>query len=52
MKSTFEGEPKGQIEEGIEKAVWLNAEQVKTALKKSYSNIKLLFEEFEEKENL
>jgi 8-oxo-dGTP pyrophosphatase MutT (NUDIX family) len=49
MTSTFEGEPKGQIEEGIEKAVWLNAEEIKTALTKSYSNIKLLFEE---KENL
>jgi 8-oxo-dGTP pyrophosphatase MutT (NUDIX family) len=44
MKSTFNGIPQGQIEEGIEKAVWLNPEQVKEALLNSYENIKLLFE--------
>ena len=45
MQSDFEGTPKGQIEEGIEKVAWLNPEQVKEALKNSYENIKLLFEE-------
>jgi 8-oxo-dGTP pyrophosphatase MutT (NUDIX family) len=45
MKSTFEGTPIGQLEEGIEKAAWLNSEQIKEALKNSYENIKLLFEE-------
>ena len=44
MKSTFDGIPHGQIEEGIEKAVWLNPAEVKEALKNSYENIKLLFE--------
>jgi 8-oxo-dGTP pyrophosphatase MutT (NUDIX family) len=45
MQSTFEGTPIGQIEEGIEKVAWLNSEQIKEALKNSYENIKLLFEE-------
>lgn len=45
MQSTFEGIPLPQAEEGIEKAVWLNPEQVKEALKNSFENIKLLFEE-------
>jgi len=45
MKTTFEGTLKPQTEEGIEKVTWLNPEQVKEALKKSYENIKLLFEE-------
>ena len=47
MQSDFEGTLKGQIEEGIEKVAWLNPEQVKEALKNSYENIKLLFEEEE-----
>ena len=47
MQSDFEGTLKGQIEEGIEKVAWLNPEQVKEALKNSYENIKLLFEEGE-----
>ena len=33
------------LEEGIEKVAWLNPEQIKEALKNSYENIKLLFEE-------
>ncbi|WP_289658258.1 NUDIX hydrolase [Flavobacterium panacagri] len=45
MFSDFEGTPHGQIEEGIEKVAWLNPEQIKEALKNSYENIKLLFEE-------
>jgi 8-oxo-dGTP pyrophosphatase MutT (NUDIX family) len=47
MQSDFEGTPKGQIEEGIEKVAWLNPEQIKEALKNSYENIKLLFAEKE-----
>ena len=44
MQTTFKGTPVGQIEEGIEKAVWLNPQQIQEALKNSYENIKLLFE--------
>jgi 8-oxo-dGTP pyrophosphatase MutT (NUDIX family) len=45
MQSDFEGSLQGQAEEGIEKVEWLNPEQIKEALKNSYENIKLLFEE-------
>jgi 8-oxo-dGTP pyrophosphatase MutT (NUDIX family) len=45
MKTNFEGTPKGQLEEGIEKVAWLTPEEIKEALKNSYENIKLLFEE-------
>ena len=45
METDFEGTPMPQANEGIEKAVWLNKEQVKEAMKNSYENIKLLFEE-------
>lgn len=45
MQTSFEGTPIPQVNEGIEKAVWLNPEQIKEALKNSYENIKLLFEE-------
>jgi len=45
MQSDYEGIPIGQIEEGIEKAVWLNPNEIQGALGKSYENIKLLFEE-------
>jgi 8-oxo-dGTP pyrophosphatase MutT (NUDIX family) len=45
MQTDFEGTPFPQANEGIEKAVWLNPEQIKEALKNSYENIKLLFEE-------
>ena len=44
MRTTFEGIPEGQAEEGIEKVAWLNPEEIKEALKNSYENIKLLFE--------
>jgi 8-oxo-dGTP pyrophosphatase MutT (NUDIX family) len=44
MTSDFEGELLPQENEGIEKAAWLNPEEVKEALKNSYENIKLLFE--------
>ena len=43
MKTNFEGIPVGQLDEGIEKAVWLNPEQIEEALKNSYENIRLLF---------
>jgi 8-oxo-dGTP pyrophosphatase MutT (NUDIX family) len=45
MQTDFEGTPFAQAEEGIEKAVWLNPEEVKEALKNSFENIKLLFDE-------
>jgi 8-oxo-dGTP pyrophosphatase MutT (NUDIX family) len=45
MSTTFDGIPLGQIEEGIEKAVWIAKKDIKEVLKKSYENIKLLFEE-------
>lgn len=43
MRTDFDGIPKGQLEEGIEKVEWLNPEQIREALKNSYENIKLLF---------
>lgn len=45
MTSDFDGIPLGQAEEGIEKVEWKNPEQIQEALKNSYENIKLLFEE-------
>ena len=45
MQSNFEGTPKGQENEGIEKVAWLKPHEIKEALKNSYENIKLLFEE-------
>jgi 8-oxo-dGTP pyrophosphatase MutT (NUDIX family) len=45
METDFKGIPVPQATEGIEKVAWLNPEQVKEALKNSYENIKLLFEE-------
>jgi len=45
MQSTFEGVPIPQTKEGIESAIWLNPTQVKEALKHSFENVKLLFEE-------
>ncbi len=46
MHSTYDGIPIGQAEEGIDKVEWKNPEQIKEALKNSYENIKLLFEEY------
>lgn len=43
MESSFEGTPKPQTEEGIEKAIWVKSEDVPTLLENSYENIKLLF---------
>ena len=43
MESSYEGVLKPQIEEGIEKAVWIKPEEVPFLLQNSYENIKLLF---------
>jgi 8-oxo-dGTP pyrophosphatase MutT (NUDIX family) len=45
MHSNYDGIPIGQAEEGIDKVEWKNPEQIKEALKNSYENIKLLFED-------
>ena len=45
MTSDYDGTLVGQAEEGIEKVAWLSPLQIKEALKNSYENIKLLFEE-------
>lgn len=45
MHTKFEGETYPQQKEGIEKAVWLKPDEIKEALKNSFENIKLLFEE-------
>lgn len=45
MHSDFEGIPIGQLEEGIEKVAWILPSEMPEILKKSYENIKLLFEE-------
>jgi 8-oxo-dGTP pyrophosphatase MutT (NUDIX family) len=47
MRTDFTGTPKPQANEGIEKVAWLGPEEIKEALKNSYENIKLLFEEEE-----
>ena len=44
MTTDYDEKLKPQKEEGIKKAVWLNPDDVKEALKNSYENIKLLFE--------
>lgn len=45
MRTDFTGTPKPQANEGIEKVAWLGTAEIKEALKNSYENIKLLFEE-------
>jgi len=45
MKTSYDGPLVGQAEEGIEQVAWLNKDEIKEALKNSYENIKLLFEE-------
>lgn len=45
MHSDFEGIPVGQLEEGIEKVLWVSPNEIPDILKNSYENIKLLFEE-------
>ena len=48
MHSDFEGTPKGQLDEGIEKVAWIHLDAIPEILKNSYENIKLLFEKEEE----
>lgn len=43
MHTDFDGTPQPQLDEGIERAVWLKPEEILPALKNSYENIKLLF---------
>lgn len=45
MTTDYQGELKGQIEEGIEKVVWVNKSEIPELLKNSYQNIRLLFKE-------
>lgn len=45
MKTNYSGTLHPQENEGIEKVAWLKPEDIKDALKNSYENIKLLFEE-------
>jgi 8-oxo-dGTP pyrophosphatase MutT (NUDIX family) len=45
MQSDFTGTPEGQLEEGIEKVLWVAPNEIPDILKNSYENIKLLFEE-------
>jgi 8-oxo-dGTP pyrophosphatase MutT (NUDIX family) len=44
MKTGYNGKLTGQANEGIEKVAWLRQDEIKEALKNSYENIKLLFE--------
>ena len=46
MHCTYDGIPVGQADEGIEKVEWKNPTQIQEALKNSFENIKLLFEEY------
>lgn len=45
MRTNFTGELLPQENEGIEKVAWLKPADIKEALKNSYENIKLLFED-------
>ncbi|WP_412463875.1 NUDIX hydrolase [Flavobacterium mekongense] len=47
MRTDFTGTTKPQANEGIEKVAWLSPAEIKEALKNSYENIKLLFQEEE-----
>lgn len=44
MRTKFEGTPKGQADEGIDKVEWVHPDNIKFLLENSYENIKLLFE--------
>ncbi|MEX0287556.1 MAG: NUDIX hydrolase [Flavobacteriaceae bacterium] len=44
MTTSFEGKLKGEIKEGIEKVKWKGPKKIQEALKKSYANIRILFE--------
>lgn len=47
MHTNFDGQPKGQIEEGIEKVEWIDQNQLQEVLQNTYQNIKLLFQKTE-----
>lgn len=47
MKTNYTGPLQGQVNEGIEKAVWVQPEEVPDVLKNSYLNIQLLFDSAE-----
>ncbi len=44
MKTNFNGNVQGQLDEGIEKVAWLKPSEIPAVLENSYENIKLLFE--------
>ena len=44
MTTTYDGELKGEKKEGIEKVKWKGPIKIQKALKKSYANIRILFE--------
>ena len=43
MRTSYDGELRPEVNEGITKVKWKNAEKSRKALRKSYANIKLLF---------
>lgn len=45
MRTSYSGKLKGQKSEGIEKVKWKGPKKINKALKKSYTNIQLLFPE-------
>ncbi|MBU2994973.1 NUDIX hydrolase [Cellulophaga baltica] len=45
MKTSYTGELVGQINEGIEKVKWKGPNKIAKALKNSYTNIKILFDD-------
>ena len=44
MTTEYEGKLKGEKKEGIEKVKWKGPKKIQKALKKSYANIRILFE--------
>src|SRR5690606_22543220 len=44
MKTSYKGELRGQLSEGIEKVIWVDRKDIPALLENSYQNIKLLFE--------
>lgn len=45
MHTSYKGDLKGQLSEGIEKVVWVDKKDIPVLLENSYQNIKLLFEQ-------
>ena len=44
MQTSYRGELRGQLSEGIEKVIWVDRKDIPALLENSYQNIKLLFE--------